>query len=87
MSIAKQLWIDNINNSSNNSIQFNGYLIKCRLASTSTCYKASTKAQIQTTSNTNTQKQNINPVKQTNMTEKKQSSKRRNRAKTQTCKT
>jgi hypothetical protein len=34
------------NNNNNNSIQFNGYLLTCRLNSTSANYKASTKAQI-----------------------------------------
>jgi hypothetical protein len=47
-----------------NSIRFNGYLLTCRLNSTSGNYKASTKTQIKYKNSTNTQKQNTQQTKQ-----------------------
>jgi hypothetical protein len=40
-----------------NSVQFNRYLLTCRLSSTSDNYKGSTKTQMQHKNSTNTQKQ------------------------------
>ena len=44
--------------------------MKCKITSTSICYKASTNAQIQPTSNTKTQKQNTKTAKQNTKTAK-----------------
>jgi hypothetical protein len=52
-------------NNNNNSIQFSGYSIKSRLAIESICFKASTKAQIQPTSNTKHKNKTLNQQNKT----------------------
>jgi hypothetical protein len=59
-------------NNNNASVQFNGYLLTCRLNSTSAYYKASTRTQIKHNS-TNTQKQNTNRTKKLQKKEYKRS--------------
>jgi hypothetical protein len=51
--------INNNNNNNNNSSQFSGYLLTCRLNSTSASYKASTKTQIKHKNSKNTQDQTL----------------------------
>jgi hypothetical protein len=51
-------WGDNVDEFNDNSIQFNGHLLTCRLNITSAYYKASTRTKIQHKHITNIQKQN-----------------------------
>jgi len=53
---------DNDNNNNNNN--FSGYLLKCRLNSTSAYYKVNTRTQIRHKNNTSTQKENTKQTKQ-----------------------
>jgi hypothetical protein len=73
---ATSLELNNNNNNNNailihcndtNSIQFNGYLLTCRLNSSSANYKASTKAQIKHKNNTNTRDKTLKKHNKTNM--------------------
>jgi sortase (surface protein transpeptidase) len=63
-------------------IQVNGYLLSCRLNSTSANYKASTRTQIKQDNSTNIQKQNTKQTKQKQHCRKKKQYKRRIWAKT-----
>ena len=49
--------ISNLMGNNNYSFKFNGYLLTCRLNSTSVYYKASAKTQIKHKNSTNTQRQ------------------------------
>ena len=49
--------ISNLSWNNNYSIQCTGYLLTCRLNSTSVCYKANAKTQIKHKNSTNTQRQ------------------------------